>query len=314
MDHAGEDVSEIFRGSHGGGGHEHSAAAHRILHRLRVGRVALDPPRSEGGAGVTSASAHRSAEGYSGVEAGPEAGAVVVESEGERARRGTLDGLSAGNLRNSKSSSEAAAAARAWGPAVSGDTGDGANRAASECSGGGSGGGSDGGSDSDGEQAKSSVGSVADADEAAEVVFGSGQGATGVEGESGAGAGAGVAVAGAAGAGAKSEAEAGAGAAGASGAQAGAAAGAAAAGASAAAAGSDAARQPSVAFGIDPSAPLVAQVGFLGDQYMEWVHIPEVTAAPLRFFANPVMEALSRTVWWAVGPVTYCPTRRPTRF
>ena len=39
---------------------------------------------------------------------------------------------------------------------------------------------------------------------------------------------------------------------------------------------------------------------------MEWVHIPEVTAEPLRFFGNPVMEALSRTKWWAV-PLVWLP-------
>jgi hypothetical protein len=27
-------------------------------------------------------------------------------------------------------------------------------------------------------------------------------------------------------------------------------------------------------YGIDPAKPLVPQVGFLGDRYMEWVHIP----------------------------------------
>lgn len=60
------------------------------------------------------------------------------------------------------------------------------------------------------------------------------------------------------------------------------------------------------AYGIDPSKPLVAQVGYLGDRYMEWVHIPEVTAEPLRFFGNPVMEAMSRTKWWAV-PLVWLP-------
>ena len=60
------------------------------------------------------------------------------------------------------------------------------------------------------------------------------------------------------------------------------------------------------AYGIDPDKPLVAQVGFLGSRYMEWVHIPEVTAEPLRFFGNPVMEALTRTKWWLV-PLVWLP-------
>lgn len=59
----------------------------------------------------------------------------------------------------------------------------------------------------------------------------------------------------------------------------------------------------SSSFEVDPSAPLVAQVGHLGERYMDWVHAPEASSAPLRFFANPALEALSRTPWWAVPAI-----------
>ena len=56
-------------------------------------------------------------------------------------------------------------------------------------------------------------------------------------------------------------------------------------------------------FDVDFSEPLVAQVGHLGARYMDWVHAPETSSEPLRFFANPALEALSRTPWWAVPAI-----------
>ena len=42
-------------------------------------------------------------------------------------------------------------------------------------------------------------------------------------------------------------------------------------------------------FDVDFSEPLVAQVGHLGARYMDWVHAPETSSEPLRFFANPAL-------------------------
>lgn len=55
---------------------------------------------------------------------------------------------------------------------------------------------------------------------------------------------------------------------------------------------------------IDLNAPLVTQVGKLGTAYPAWVHAPETGS--LRFFASPVLEALSRTPWWVV-PLLWLP-------
>ena len=43
-------------------------------------------------------------------------------------------------------------------------------------------------------------------------------------------------------------------------------------------------------FGIDRTRALVHQVGSLGTRYHEWVHTPEVSDAPLRFFENDWAE------------------------
>ena len=62
-------------------------------------------------------------------------------------------------------------------------------------------------------------------------------------------------------------------------------------------------RESFESFDVDFSEPLVAQVGHLGARYMDWVHAPETSSEPLRFFANPALEALSRTPWWAVPAI-----------
>ena len=59
-------------------------------------------------------------------------------------------------------------------------------------------------------------------------------------------------------------------------------------------------------FGIDRTRALVHQVGSLGARYHEWVHTPEVSDAPLRFFENDWAEAATRTPWWLV-PCVWLP-------
>ncbi|WOK98881.1 Fatty acid 2-hydroxylase 1 [Canna indica] len=59
-------------------------------------------------------------------------------------------------------------------------------------------------------------------------------------------------------------------------------------------------------YSVDLNKPLVFQVGHLGEDYDEWVHRPIVTKEGPRFFENSFMEALTRTVWWAI-PVVWLP-------
>ena len=59
-------------------------------------------------------------------------------------------------------------------------------------------------------------------------------------------------------------------------------------------------------FGIDRTRALVHQVGALGARYHKWVHTPEVSDAPLRFFENDWAEAATRTPWWLV-PCVWLP-------
>ncbi|WOL09807.1 dihydroceramide fatty acyl 2-hydroxylase FAH1-like [Canna indica] len=59
-------------------------------------------------------------------------------------------------------------------------------------------------------------------------------------------------------------------------------------------------------FTVDLEKPLVFQVGHLGEAYQEWVHQPIVSKEGPRFFANDLLELLTRTVWWAV-PVIWLP-------
>ncbi|XP_042386580.1 dihydroceramide fatty acyl 2-hydroxylase FAH1-like, partial [Zingiber officinale] len=59
-------------------------------------------------------------------------------------------------------------------------------------------------------------------------------------------------------------------------------------------------------FTVDLTKPLVFQVGRLGDAYQEWVHQPIISREGPRFFANNVLEFLTRTVWWVI-PVIWLP-------
>ncbi|KAM0901025.1 hypothetical protein ACQ4PT_012367 [Festuca glaucescens] len=60
------------------------------------------------------------------------------------------------------------------------------------------------------------------------------------------------------------------------------------------------------AFTVDLDKPLVFQVGHLEEQYQDWVHQPIVSKEGPRFFANDVLEFLTRTKWWAV-PLIWLP-------
>nr|CAD1819585.1 unnamed protein product [Ananas comosus var. bracteatus] len=59
-------------------------------------------------------------------------------------------------------------------------------------------------------------------------------------------------------------------------------------------------------FTVDLDKPLVFQVGHLGEQYQEWVHQPIVSKEGPRFFANNILEFLTRTKWFAV-PLIWLP-------
>ena len=239
--HAGEDVSEIFRGHHAGsthgggsGGHEHSATAHRILHRLRVGRVALEaaPAGSAASTGsIASAAVAGNKTAFGGVFAG----------------RGAVRRAAPGEDTPAPSTPPPGDAPSFLHPV------DHHRRSASE-------GGSSDGDASDEATLKSSVGSASDV--------------RGASSESGSEEDVAVAEHGVHGGG---DPRVGAGGIG-----------------------------VSDAYGIDKDKPLVAQVGGLGDRYMEWVHVPEVTSEPLRFFGHPVLEALSKTSWWVI-PVVWMP-------
>ncbi|XP_060203120.1 dihydroceramide fatty acyl 2-hydroxylase FAH2-like [Lycium barbarum] len=56
-------------------------------------------------------------------------------------------------------------------------------------------------------------------------------------------------------------------------------------------------------FTVDLNKPLVFQVGHLGDSYEGWVHQPIITRESPRFFANGLLEFLTRTPWWAIPSV-----------
>ena len=55
---------------------------------------------------------------------------------------------------------------------------------------------------------------------------------------------------------------------------------------------------------IDKAKPMWGQVGKLGDQYWEWVHIAEPGTS--RFFESDFLEMFSKTPWWLV-PLIYIP-------
>ncbi|KMT03841.1 hypothetical protein BVRB_8g188450 [Beta vulgaris subsp. vulgaris] len=59
-------------------------------------------------------------------------------------------------------------------------------------------------------------------------------------------------------------------------------------------------------FVVDLDKPLVSQVGHLGEAYDEWVHQPIVSKEGPRFFANDILETLTRTRWWVI-PLVWLP-------
>ncbi|BBN08764.1 4-hydroxysphinganine ceramide fatty acyl 2-hydroxylase [Marchantia polymorpha subsp. ruderalis] len=59
-------------------------------------------------------------------------------------------------------------------------------------------------------------------------------------------------------------------------------------------------------FEIDLTKPLVAQVGYLGKDYDEWVHTPIICKESPRFFESDWIEFLTRTKWWVI-PLVWMP-------
>eukprot|EP01018_Ginkgo_biloba_P018075 Gb_20420 [translate_table: standard] len=56
---------------------------------------------------------------------------------------------------------------------------------------------------------------------------------------------------------------------------------------------------------VDLTKPLVHQVGYLGEQYQEWVHMPIVCKDPPRFFESNLAEFFTRTRWWVIPAVWF---------
>lgn len=48
------------------------------------------------------------------------------------------------------------------------------------------------------------------------------------------------------------------------------------------------------------------QVGYLGEDYDDWVHDPIVCKETPRFFESDIIEYLTRTKWWVI-PLVWCP-------
>lgn len=59
-------------------------------------------------------------------------------------------------------------------------------------------------------------------------------------------------------------------------------------------------------FTVDLDKPLVFQVGYLGEDYEEWVHQPIPTKQGPRFFASDFWEFLTKTEWWMI-PLIWLP-------
>ncbi|KAH0950903.1 hypothetical protein HN011_000343 [Eciton burchellii] len=55
---------------------------------------------------------------------------------------------------------------------------------------------------------------------------------------------------------------------------------------------------------INWDAPILGQVGFMGDRYWEWVNLP--VNRPIRFFKSQILENLSITPWYIV-PIVWLP-------
>lgn len=56
-------------------------------------------------------------------------------------------------------------------------------------------------------------------------------------------------------------------------------------------------------FTVDLNKPLVYQVGYLGEDYQDWVHQPIVSKEGPRFFESDFWEFLTRTVWYAIPTI-----------
>ncbi|KAL3688628.1 hypothetical protein R1sor_014937 [Riccia sorocarpa] len=71
-------------------------------------------------------------------------------------------------------------------------------------------------------------------------------------------------------------------------------------------------------FQIDPTKPLIPQVGYLGKDYEEWVHTPDLTIKNQRLFHSDFMESISRNNWWTVpivwGPLAVWSEMRALKF
>lgn len=59
-------------------------------------------------------------------------------------------------------------------------------------------------------------------------------------------------------------------------------------------------------FRLDPTKPVVFQVGHLGFKYESWVWTPDLTHHQMRFFEHPMLELLSWTPWWLI-PLVWLP-------
>mmetsp|Transcript_5212 Transcript_5212/g.9923 ORF Transcript_5212/g.9923 Transcript_5212/m.9923 type:complete len:356 (+) Transcript_5212:176-1243(+) len=59
-------------------------------------------------------------------------------------------------------------------------------------------------------------------------------------------------------------------------------------------------------FVVDRTKAVVFQVGHLGPHYDKWVHTPDLSSAPMRFFQHPVLEFFSGTPWWMI-PLVWLP-------
>lgn len=56
----------------------------------------------------------------------------------------------------------------------------------------------------------------------------------------------------------------------------------------------------------NPDRAMVWQVGYLGEKYDAWVHTPDMTSEPQRFFESDFLEFFSGTYWWVV-PLVWLP-------
>lgn len=55
---------------------------------------------------------------------------------------------------------------------------------------------------------------------------------------------------------------------------------------------------------VNWDAPILRQVGLMGDRYWNWVNLP--VNRPVRFFQSEILEMLSVTPWYVV-PIVWLP-------